>query len=108
MRSEFIVNNEIYKVDELINLSIGGCLLPVSANAQPGNECSLKIMLGDYEEAPVVSIDGKIARIDDYTTAVSFIRIDPESLEHLHCIVRYNSPDPEKTEEEIKNHPGLF
>jgi hypothetical protein len=108
MRSEFTVNDNVYSVDELINLSIGGCLLPVMANAKPGDECSLKIMLGDYGDAPFVSIDGKIARVGDDTTAVTFTRIDPESLEHLHYIALYNSPDPEKTEEEIKNHPGLF
>ena len=108
MRSEFVVNNYSYEVDELINLSIGGCLLPVVTNAKNGDECSLKIMLGDNEEAPVVSVEGKIVRVDHDTTAVNFIKIDPESLEHLHRIAQYNSPDPGKIEKEIKKHPGLF
>ena len=108
MRSEFSVNNDIYEVNELINLSVGGCLLPIVVNAKSGDECSLKILLGDNEEAPVVSVEGKIVRINDDTTAVSFIKIDPESLEHLHRIAQYNSPDPNKVEEEIKKHPGLF
>ncbi|MBN2418606.1 MAG: PilZ domain-containing protein [Deltaproteobacteria bacterium] len=108
MRSEFSVNNYLYEMDELINLSIGGCLLPIIANAKSGDDCSLKILLGDNEEGPVVYIEGKVARIDDDTTAVNFTGIDPESLEHLHRIAQYNSPDPEKTEEEIKKHPGLF
>jgi hypothetical protein len=108
MRSEFSVNNHAYELDELINLSIGGCLLPVIVNAKLGDECFLKILLGDNEKAPVVSVGGKIVRINDGTTAVSFTRIDPESLEHLHRIAQYNSPDPEKTEKEIKKHPGLF
>ena len=108
MRSEFSVNNYMYEIDELINLSVGGCLLPVAVDAESGHECSLKILLGDTEEAPVVSVGGRITRINDDTTAVSFIKIDPESLEHLHKISQYNSPDPEKTEKEIKEHPGLF
>ena len=107
MRSKFIVNDSIYEVDELINLSIGGCLLPVIVNAKSGDDCSLKIFLGDDEGAPVVSVEGKVIRIDD-TTAVSFNKIDPDSLDHLHRIAQYNSPDPEKTEAEIKKHPGLF
>lgn len=108
MRSEFSVNNYLYEINELINLSIGGCLLPVIVNAKSGDDCSLKILLGDNEDAPVVSVGGKILRINSDTTAVSFTRIDPESLDHLHRIAQYNSPDPEKTEEEIKKHPGLF
>jgi hypothetical protein len=108
MKSEFFVNNDIYELDELINLSIGGCLLPVAVDAKSGDECSLKILLGDNEEAPVVSVGGKILRIDDDTTAVSFMKIDPESLDHLHRIAQYYSSDPKKIEEEIKKHPGLF
>ena len=108
MRSEFSVNSRLYEIEELINLSVGGCRLPVIVNAEPGDDCSLKILLGDNEDAPVVSVEGKIARIDSDTTAVNFIRIDPESLDHLHRIAQYNSPDPGKTEKEIKKHPGLF
>ena len=108
MKSEFSVNNFVYEMDELINLSIGGCLLPVVVNAKSGDECSLKILLGDGEEAPVVTVEGKIVRVNEDTTAVGFNKIDPESLEHLHRIAQYNSPDPDRTEEEIKKHPGLF
>ena len=108
MNSEFSVNKDIYELDELINLSIGGCLLPIVVDAKSGDECSLKILLGDNEEAPVVSVEGKVLRVDDDTTAVSFNKIDPESLEHLHRIAQYNSSDPKKIEEEIKKHPGLF
>jgi hypothetical protein len=108
MRTEFSVKDCRYEVDEIINLSIGGCLLPVVADAKSGDECSLRIVLGDNEEAPVVSVEGKVTRVNDDTTAVSFIKIDPESLVHLQRIAKYNSSDPEKIEEEIKKHPGLF
>jgi hypothetical protein len=108
MRSELSVNNCTYKIEELINLSIGGCLLPSSVNAKTGDICMLKIMLGDSEDAPVVLVEGKIVRIDDVTSAVVFTKIDPESLEHLHSIALYNASDPKKVEQEIKKHPGLF
>lgn len=108
MRSELFVNGCVHKLEELINLSIGGCLLPSSVNAKTGDICQLKIMLGDAEEAPVVSVEGKIVRIDDVTSAVVFTKIDPESLEHLHSIALYNASDPKKVEQEIKKHPGLF
>ena len=108
MKSEFSVKNDVYIFEELINLSIGGCLLPGATKAEPGEKCFLKILLGDNEYSPVVSIEGKIARTDDNSTAVSFTKIDPESLEHLHRIAQYNAPDSKKIEEEIKKHPGLF
>ncbi len=108
MRSEFRVNKNIFVLEELINLSIGGCLLPVAAVADPGDKCFLKILLGDDSLSPVVSIEGRIIRVDSDTTAVKFIKIDPESLEHLHKIAQYNASDPKRVEEEIKKHPGLF
>ncbi len=108
MRSELSVNRCTYKMDELINLSIGGCLLPTSVHAETGDICQLKIMLGDNDVAPVVSVEGKIVRIDDVTSAVVFTKIDPESLDHLHSIALYNASDPKKVEQEIKKHPGLF
>jgi hypothetical protein len=108
MRSELSINNCTYKMEELINLSIGGCLLPSSVNAKTDDICMLKIMLGDNEDAPVVLVEGKIVRIDDVTSAVVFTKIDPESLEHLHSIALYNASDPKKVEQEIKKHPGLF
>ncbi len=108
MKSEFSVNKNIYVLEELINLSIGGCLLPITAVAEQGEKCFLKILLGDDEYSPHVSIEGKILRVDSDATAVSFTKIDPESLEHLHRIAQYNASDPEKVEQEIKKHPGLF
>ena len=108
MKSEFSVNNDVFVLQELINLSIGGCLLPVTAIAEPGDQCFLKILLGDDEFSPVVAIEGKIIRADDDATAMRFTKIDPESLEHLHRIAQYNASDPKKVEQEIKKHPGLF
>ena len=108
MKSEFSVNKNMYILEELIKLSVGGCLLPVGAKAEPGDKCFLKILLGDDEYSPHVSIAGKIVRVDDDTTAVGFTKIDPESLAHLHRIAQYNAPDPEKVGQEIKKHPGLF
>lgn len=108
MRSELFINEDVYQADEIINLSIGGCLLPVDVKAQPSDECLFKIMLGADENEPVILINGEIVRSESGITAVRFIKIDTESLEHLQRIARYNSSDPEKVEEEIREHPGLF
>lgn len=107
MAAELEVGGKVYQVEELSNLGIGGCLFPVSAGAH-GDDCIVKIFLGPRGSSPVVYIEGKIARIDKSSTAVKFSRIDPENLDHLQKIALYNSPDPDKVEQEIKEHPGLF
>jgi hypothetical protein len=48
-----------------------------------------------------------VIRCADAEVAIKFVRIDPENLFHLHNIARYNSSDPEKTEDEIKKNPGI-
>jgi len=108
MTAEFEVSDNLFRVEEISNLSIGGCLLKVAVKGAVGDNCRLKIILGPEDNYPIVTIEGKISRIDQDSTAVRFIEIDPENLEHLQKIVRYNSSDPEKIEQEIKEHPGLF
>lgn len=108
MNAEIDVNDYSYQVSEIRSLSIGGCLLPVEVKGAPGDNCVVKILLSQGDEGPVVYIEGEITRIDDNSTAVKFVKIDPENLTHLHRIAQYNSPDHDKIEKEIKEHPGLF
>jgi hypothetical protein len=107
MPAELETDGEIIHIDEISDLGIGGCLLPVKMNKNPGTFCTLKIRLGSDDFAPLITIGCEIARLQDNCTALKFIRIDPESLAHLHRIALYNSPDPEMIEEEIRRHPGL-
>jgi hypothetical protein len=96
-----------YPVDTISNLSIGGCLLAIDADLAPDSLCSLIIKLGMSENDLTVKIEGKIIRSEDGEVAIKFISVDPESLFHLQMLARYNSPEPEKIEEEIKQHPGI-
>lgn len=97
-----------YPVDTISNLSIGGCLLAIDADLAPDSLCSLIIKLGMSENDLTVKIEGRVIRSDDGEVAIKFISVDPESLFHLQMLARYNSPEPEKIEEEIKQHPGIF
>jgi hypothetical protein len=56
----------------------------------------------------LIRIEGSVIRSDNGDIAVKFISVDPESLYHLQMLARYNSPDPEKVDEEIQKHPGIF
>ena len=101
MKTELIVRNKRYESDEIINLSIGGCLLPINADLESGSPCTLRIILQQTGNEPTVTVEGSIVRSDKGSVAVKFVSIDPENLDHLQNIARYNSPDPDQVEKEI-------
>lgn len=106
--TELQTKDAVYKTNILNNLSVGGCLLPIGSDIVPGTQCKIRIILEGTEEDIIIRITGKIVRVDSHSIAVKFTLIDPDSLFHLQNIIRYNAQDPEKIEEEISRHPGLF
>ena len=97
-----------FEVNEIFNLSVGGCLLPIRAVLDPGTECCVTIMLSGVSSEINVRADGKIVRSRDSEVAVKFTRIEPDSLFHLQNIILHNSADADIIEREIREHPGLF
>jgi len=104
---EITINEVLYTAGEVSNLSIGGCLLPITADLEPGTACHVKIMLSGTSSEMSVRIEGEVKRCLPQAVAIKFTRIDPESLFHLQNIIRYNSPDPEAVDKEILEHPGI-
>lgn len=96
-----------YRFRELLNLGLGGCLLAACTTIDPGASCRLQIFLGNPGQGPVIEIDGKICRSDAGAIAIQFTRIDPDSLFHLRNVIRYNSPDADIVDNEIRRHPGI-
>lgn len=107
VKAEMTANNELYFANEIQDLGVGGCLLPVDADLEPGTECHLKILISSTNSDLSIQVDGKIIRSDSGSLAVRFTGIDPDSLFHLQNIILYNSRDTEKVEQEISKHPGL-
>lgn len=103
----FKVDGAEYKIPRFYNLSVGGCLLPISHEIASGIPCEVIIKLGGEESGLEVDVEGEIIRATGKEIAVKFTRIDPESLYHLQNIIRYNSPDADVIEQEINEHPGL-
>jgi hypothetical protein len=108
MRAALYMGKELYEVDRISNLSIGGCLLPIHAVLTPDTPCSMIIKLGMDETELKIRAEGKVIRSDHGEIAIKFISIDPDSLFHLQMLARYNSPEPERIEDEIKKHPGIL
>lgn len=107
VEAEITVGDIFFKVEEISNLSIGGCLVPITADFEEGTACHVKIFLSGTSSEMSIRIDGEIKRSAPGTLAVKFTRIDPDSLFHLQNIIRYNSPDPDIVDREITEHPGI-
>ncbi|SPD74759.1 conserved hypothetical protein [uncultured Desulfobacterium sp.] len=107
VQAELTVNGEVYHVDQIINLSIGGCLLSLNEEFKTGSQCQVKIMMDPTNSELNIVIEGEIVRCEQRTVAVKFTAIDPDSLFHLRRVVLYNAPDTKLVEDEIQRHPGL-
>ena len=107
VKAEMTINNHLYSAAIINNLSVGGCLLPIEADVETGTKCRLKVFLSGTNSELAVQVAGKVIRCESGTVAIKFTEIEPDSLFHLHNIVRFNFPDTDQVEKEIKNHPGL-
>ena len=107
MNTKIVINDEDFSTDDITNLSVGGCLLPLNIEVSPGTSCQIKITLEGTTDEMAIRIEGEIVRTTPEGLAINFVRIDPESLFHLQNIVKYNSPDADIIESEINKNPGI-
>lgn len=107
MEAELAVPGKLFKVDEIVNLSVGGCQLNISDAIVTGTECSLLIILNPADRRMNVEVMGKVVRSDEEGIGIQFTSIEPEALVHLQNIIRYNAKDPDRIDSEIDEHPGL-
>jgi hypothetical protein len=105
--AEIRVDDATFTVQQIENISVGGCLFSASRSFTVGTPCRVIISLDGAVGAPKVTINGEIVRSDQEKIGIKFTGTDPNSLFHLHNIVRDNAPDPDQIEQEIKEHPGL-
>ena len=106
--ADITVNEKLYYGNELFNLGMGGCLLSIDKDIDPGTACRVTIRLTGTSSELNVGVQGEIVRYDNGKAAVKFTQIDPDSLYHLQNIVRYNSECPEKAEKEINKYIGII
>ncbi len=106
--AEVSFNEKTFKLNTIYNLSVGGGLFPLAENFDNGTECMVIIPLERENRSINVEVYGKIIRHTSDLVTIQFTRIDPDSLYHLQNIIRYNAPDSDIIEKEIKEHPGLI
>jgi PilZ domain len=108
VQAQLTVEGQTFKAGLINDLGIGGCHLPLAAPAAVGSPCRVAIFLSGADSEPAVQVEGEIVRRDSGLIAIKFTAIDPDSLFHLQNIILHNTPDPDKAEKEISNHPGLL
>ncbi len=102
-------NGESQVVQQIKNLSVGGCLLTLARVPETGRACTVIINLSNAgEDGPCIRAQGTVVRRIDEDIAIQFTAIDPESLFHLQHLLLYNAPDPDKIDSEIQLHPGIL
>ena len=106
-KTELTVHDKVYVVDEITNLSIGGCLLPIETDYEPGTPCTVRIILDIPGGKTNITVKGTVVRREKGKLAIKFVSIDPDSLHHLKMLAIYNAGDPDRVVQEIKEHPGL-
>jgi hypothetical protein len=80
------------------NISLKGLLATGEPSLVCNERCQLKIFLSSDS---VIEIEGKVVRSDKKEVAVDFIQLDETSFYYLHNLVRFQSMDPDKVDEEM-------
>ena len=107
VNAEITVGEKDFLVDEIKNLSVGGGFFPIEEELEASTPCRVEIILEGSSSELSIYIDGEVIRSLEGGVAIQFKRIDPDSLFHLQNIIRFNAPDPDVIEEEIRRHPGV-
>jgi hypothetical protein len=110
VRAQLRIHKEIFTIEKIRDISLGGCFLlasPERATGEnismgPGDFCTVYIALTGTTQDLVVEIDGEIARSGKDGIAVKFTTATPENLYHLQNIIRYNAMDADTIEKEIR------
>lgn len=107
MPAKLTIDGDVYSLRALDNLSVGGCSLEMAATIPTGTECRLWIPLDSTNPELGIDVSGVVLRCGGEHLGIRFDTITPESLFHLHNLIRYNAMDPDRIDEEISLHPGL-
>ena len=89
------------------DISMNGVRVECGGMLPVGVDCTVSSVLNAGATPLRVRAEGRIVRGEGATMAIEFTNVDDESVEHLRALVLYNSPDADKADEEIHEHPGI-
>ncbi|MGO9136383.1 MAG: PilZ domain-containing protein [Syntrophales bacterium] len=99
---DILLKGEVIKLST-INISLLGFLCSSHPFFRKDDPCTVIIVLGRDAH---ISIDARIARVEEKETAIKFISMDDESFVHLKKLVQYNLGNAELVDAELR-HPAF-
>jgi hypothetical protein len=91
-----------------IDLSMNGIFVECDEPLPLGTKCELTILLDGTDPMIRVECGGVVRRVTPEGMAIEFVELTLESYEHLQNLVRFNAPDLNTVEMELKEHLGLI
>jgi PilZ domain. len=85
------------------NISLKGLLAVPEDNVKTGSTGVVRITLA---KDAVIMIECRVIRSDATGVAIDFLPMDEQSFFHLRNLVRYNAPDADQIDAELK-HPAF-
>lgn len=81
------------------NISLKGLLAEPASHIASGDRGLVRITLSSVA---LIIIECRVIRSDDTGVAIDFLPMDEESFFHLRNLVRYNAPDADQIDAELK------
>ncbi|MFP4391899.1 MAG: PilZ domain-containing protein [Desulfohalobiaceae bacterium] len=80
------------------DISLKGLCCSPEPGLQPEQECHVELLL---DQGPTLSIQGWIVRSDTQGIAIDFLRMPPETFQHLRNLIRLHAKDPDLIDQEL-------
>lgn len=81
--SMFLYQMDMYHDGTIIDLSLGGCFLPIDCDIPKGEKCRITLTTGIGLEAESVEITGEIVRSTEKGVGIQFTSEVPDSIKTL-------------------------
>ena len=108
VEAELTVQTGAYRAEGVSNLSLGGCLLPITEHFEPGTSCQVKIKMGGTSSELTIRLGGEVLRSNEKGVAIKFVAMGSDCLLHLQNIVRHNAPYSQDAAKEFQFKRGLL
>lgn len=89
------------------DISMKGLFVNCKADWSIGTECEIHLLLEGQDPPVDISVKGRVQRVTEDGMGLLFTEVGLEAYEHLHNLVLLNTHEPDKVEQEFKNHLGL-
>ncbi len=89
------------------DVSMKGLFVKCDSDWPVGTECEIHLTLEGQDSPVDLAVKGRVQRVTESGMGLLFTEVSLEAYEHLHNLIMLNTHDPDKVEQEFKDHLGL-